>query len=70
MTYFYVIFKTEFSEKSAENSNNSYSFEINQIISISNERWYEYLNQHILFLFYFIIVMILNYFANLAEIET
>ena len=70
MTSFYVIFKTEFSEKSAENLNNSYSFEINQIISISNERWYEYLNQHILFLFYFIIVMILNYFANLAEIET
>ena len=70
MTSFYVIFKTKFSEKSAENLNNSYSFEINQIISISNERWYEYLNQHILFLFYFIIVMILNYFANLAEIET
>ena len=70
MTSFYVIFKTQFYEKSSENLNNSYSFEINKILSISNERWYEYLNQHILFLFNFIIVMILYNFENLAEIET
>ena len=33
MTSFYVIFKTEFSEKSPENLNNSYSFETNKILS-------------------------------------
>ena len=70
MTSFYVIFKTEFSEKSAENLNNSYSFELNKMASISNEIWYEYLNQHILFLINFIIVNILYNFENLTEIET